>query len=89
MVDSDRRFFDNEILSMQVPAGLPGAVMIRESPTRQSLGKTSIRQGPQPVPWLVSSFFDVFLELSTDGGNTWSGSSNPVHVELNPQPFPP
>ena len=37
----------------------------------------------------IGSFFDVFTEISLDGGNTWSGVGNPTHIELNPQPFPP
>jgi len=90
MVDSDTRFFDAEILSIQV---VPGAqnlpVMLRESPTRQSLGKTFVRNGPSlSRPFLVSSYFGVFIEVSLDGGQSWSGVLDPVSVELNPQPLP-
>src|ERR1035441_10213170 len=40
--------------------------------------------------YLLSSFFDIFPELSMDGGNTWSASvSGPatVHVRM-PPPIP-
>jgi len=90
MVDSDTRFFDAEILALQMQPSTAGGVMIRESPTRQSLGKTFVRNGPSlSRPFLVSSFFDVFIEVSLDGGQTWSGVQDPVQVELNPPPLPP
>src|SRR6266700_2529635 len=90
MVDADTRFFDAEILSMQTQPGAVGGVMIRESPTRQSFGKTFVRNGPSlSRPFLVSSFFDVFIEVSLDAGKTWSGVQDPVQVELNLPPLPP
>jgi len=68
----------------------PGAVlMLRESPTRASLGKTTIQSQASGGGYRIGSFFDVFTEISLDGGQTWSPSSEPTHVELNPQPFPP
>jgi hypothetical protein len=59
--------FDVEMLSMS----LTGAgVMIRESPSRPSLGKTSITDLGGGM-YHIDSFFDVFTELSIDGGMTW------------------
>ncbi len=66
------RHFDTEMLQLNIggaPAG--GGVMIRESPTRASLGRTSIRQLQPGGPYGVSSFFDIFTELSINGGQTW------------------
>jgi hypothetical protein len=88
------RFFDTEMLALNIHGGgvgvLPNLVMIRESPSRPSKGMTSIRESPSlSRPEIVESFFDIFTELSTDGGQTWSPSSEATHVELNPQPFPP
>ncbi|MEX2307042.1 MAG: PEP-CTERM sorting domain-containing protein [Pirellulales bacterium] len=64
--------FDTEMLSMSLTGG---GVMIRESPSRPSLGKTSIQDigtpGPPDGPYHIDSFFDVFTELSLDGGQTW------------------
>src|SRR5262249_4837746 len=51
---------------------LPGGVMVRESPTKASLGRTSVRTTASD--YRIGSFFDVFTELSTDGGVTWSPS---------------
>ena len=37
----------------------------------------------------VDSFFDVFVELSVDGGSTWSEGEQPAHFRLTQeQPTP-
>src|SRR5207253_1713632 len=70
--DLDRgntRFFDTEMLSLSLSGGtLPGGVMVRESPTLASLGKTSVRQVPSDGTYRIDSFFDVFTEISLDNG---------------------
>ena len=77
------RFFDTEMLSLSIHGGsLPTGVMLRESPTKQSLGRTSIRV--TPTNYQISSFFDIFTELSLDGGQNWSPSiTGPVEVDLH------
>ena len=89
------RFFDTEMLALDISGGtLPPGVMIRESPTKQSLGRTSIhtvRDGPEDT-YRIGSFFDIFTELSVNGGNTWmpcvSGACTfalpavPMHAEF-------
>jgi hypothetical protein len=75
---SSTRFFDTEMLALNVSGGnLPAGLLIRESPTRASLGRTSVRQNAVDGSYRVSSFFDVFTELSLDGGQTWSPSTAP------------
>ena len=63
--------FDTEIFSLDLSGDSPsfGLIRLRESPTKQSLGKHTI--APDPRGYRVSSFFDVFLELSIDDGQTW------------------
>jgi hypothetical protein len=80
------RFFDTEMLSLSVSNGtLPGGVMVRESPTKASLGRTSVR-GAGPTGFEISSFFDVFTEISLDSGKTWHGATNaPGTVAQRPQ----
>jgi hypothetical protein len=74
--------FQTEMLSMTLNAG---PIMIRESPTLASLGQTSITDLGGGL-YQIDSFFDVFTELSMDGGNTWLPADGPVHVQaLNPQ----
>jgi hypothetical protein len=83
--------FDVEMLSMSLTGG---PAMIRESPTLPSLGKTSVT----PIGggmYHIDSFFDVFTELSLDGGTTWmpsnvgrDGQSHPTRVYLGGIPEP-
>lgn len=82
----ERATFSVELLSLDISGGtLPPGFMIRESPTRASLGETHVRSlgGGQ---WRVDSFFDVFTELSIDGGQTWTPSNTPARFELIPTP---
>jgi hypothetical protein len=78
--------FQTEMLQMNLSGTSPfGQIMVRESPTLQSLGETRI----MPTGggnFHVDSFFDVFTELSTDGGQTWIPSQGPSHVNLVPEP---
>ena len=74
-----------QVTQMDVSGGgLPPGVMIRESPTLASVGQTHIR--PVAGGYRISSFFDIFTEVSTDGGMTWSPSASPGHVELSVDP---
>ncbi|MCI0332130.1 MAG: PEP-CTERM sorting domain-containing protein [Planctomycetes bacterium] len=66
--------FDTEMLSMTLTGG--GGVMIRESPTLPSLGKSSITDIGGGL-YHIDSFFDVFTELSLDGGASWIPNSEP------------
>jgi hypothetical protein len=69
----------------------PMSVEIRESPTLPSLGQTSIQ--PQGSRYRIDSFFDVFTELSINGG-PWIpndalsayGPPGSTHVDLVPEP---
>ena len=78
--------FDTEILQMRAVGSMPGlptAPLIRESPTRRSLGMTSIAgTSATGGSFMVSSFFDVFTEISLDSGQTWSPVAEPTHLEL-------
>lgn len=49
--------------------------MIRESPTLASTGQTTITDvgGGE---FSITSFFDIFTELSVDGGQTWMPAEN-------------
>ena len=73
--------FDTEMLALNLNGSAQfGSFMIRVSPTKQSLGKHTLRSSPQG--FLVSSFFDVFLELSTDGGQSWVPSNRSIRVQV-------
>ncbi len=81
--------FQTEMLSMNLSGVSPfGPLMIRESPTLPSLGQTSITDIGGGL-YRIDSFFDVFTELSIDGGATWiPDSQGPARVYLTPTPEP-
>ncbi len=63
--------FDTEIISMSLSGDVDGMpIILRESPTQASLGQTSITDLGGGL-YQIESFFDVFTELSVDGGETW------------------
>ena len=84
-----------ELVSMQlVGGGLPPAVRIRKSPTLVSGGATSV-QDLRGGTYRIDSFFDVFVELSVDNGQSWtpgtrngSPGSLSMHLTSNPVPEP-
>jgi hypothetical protein len=83
--------FQAEIVSMTLsgevvaPGGEIIAMVIQESPTLASVGRTTINdRGNGEFP--VESFFDVFVEMSVDGGQSWIAASDSVRVELRPRP---
>jgi hypothetical protein len=70
-----------EVMQMNVSGGgLPPGVFIRESPTLTSVGQARIR--PADGGYRISSFFDIFTEISLDSGMTWSPSASSGYVEL-------
>ncbi|MCX6231296.1 MAG: IPTL-CTERM sorting domain-containing protein [Bacteroidetes bacterium] len=79
--EGNTKFYNTEMISLII-GGLPGGIMIRESPTLASTGRTSLTDdGGQ---YVADSFFDVFFEISIDGGQTWYPSqSPPTHLEFN------
>ena len=88
--------FQAEIVSMELvgelelPSG-PVPMIIRESPGRPSPGLhtvTEITSAGGGGQYSVESFFDVFTELSVDGGQSWIPADGPVGVMLVP-PLPP
>jgi hypothetical protein len=64
-----------------------GPYLLRESPTLASTGQTKITDIGGGL-YHIDSFFDVFTELSVDGGNSWMPSTGSSHVDLNPAPEP-
>ncbi len=77
------RMYTSELLQLDVSGGtLPAGVEIRESPTKRSLGlvvSTDINSGHYDL----SSFFDVFTELTTDSGQNWQPSTaSPARMDL-------
>jgi hypothetical protein len=72
-----------EMLQLDLSGGnLPAGVRLRESPTLASTGQTT----ETPIGgglYHIDSFFDVFTELSLDGGQSWIPSDNSARVNLS------
>ena len=76
-----------EMVAMDLAGFTPLPLMIRESPTLASLGastSTDIGGGL----FRIDSFFDVFTELSIDGGQTWTPSQGATRFDLVAAPEP-
>jgi hypothetical protein len=81
--------FSTEMLSMVLSGTTPlGPIQIRESPTLASLGSTKITDNGNGT-FHIDSFFDVFTELSVDGGQSWHPSTTgAARVDLVDSPEP-
>ena len=78
--------WQTEMVSMSLSGNVGGNfVMIRESPSLPSHGQTTVQDigGGQ---FQIDSFFDVFTELSVDGGQNWVPSNQAARVTLMPEP---
>lgn len=82
------RTFNTQITQFDVAGGnLPPNVRLRQSVTEPTLGQTTV-QDLGNGQFLITSFFDVFTDLSIDGGQTWIPSDRAGHVELQALPEP-
>ena len=80
------REVDLELLAIDFSAtAFPAGMMLRESPTLPSTGHMQQTE-VTPGNFHVTSFFDVFFELSLDGGQSWSPASSAAHTVLSPAP---
>ena len=80
---------------MELTGNVPGIgqVMLRDSPTLPSTGEHTLSpmapMGGMPGMLKIDSFFDVFTELSLDGGMTWHEASGPLRMtitNITPEP---
>ena len=86
-VPSGPNMFDLEMLSMDLVGTEPG-VLLRLSPTLASTGVMTTT----PVGggfFEINSFFDIFVELSDDLGDTWHASETSTHFFLDEIPAVP
>lgn len=75
------KIWDTEIVSMDLKGASPAAsVAMRISPSVPSLGQHSVTPLPDGTA-IVDSFFDIFTELSVDGG-PFVPAAGPVRLEL-------
>jgi len=78
--------FNAEIISASFTGTVGGMpIILREDPQNQSLGQTDITDLGGGL-YHIDSFFDVFTELSIDGGSSWITSDSSVRMTLVPEP---
>ena len=78
--------FNAEIVSAGFSGNTPlGVVMIRQDPQRPSTGQTDIADLGGGL-YHIDSFFDVFTEVSLDGGSTWLPADYSTRMTLTPEP---
>ena len=63
---------------------LLGMILVRQDPNRPSTGMTDITDLGGGL-YHIDSFFDVFTELSVDGGTRWIPSDGSTHMFLVPE----
>ncbi|MCE9618951.1 MAG: PEP-CTERM sorting domain-containing protein [Planctomycetes bacterium] len=80
--------FDTELtaLNLEFKHSI-GEVMLRESEKYESLGRYTISYKGKEQP-SVQSYFDIFMDISVDGGKTWTAGEGSAHLELVPVPVP-
>lgn len=60
-------------------------VHLRASPIRSGTGSTTVEDLGNGT-FRVESFFDIFVDLSFDGGQNWYEAAAPLHLDLVPSP---
>jgi hypothetical protein len=79
---------DTEMIALDLQGpGMPEGVIVRESPALASTGRTTITTLARGR-YRVESFFDVWLEISLDGGRSWHRADAPVRMSIAPEPAP-
>jgi hypothetical protein len=83
------QIYDTELLALALDN--PPDFMFRESPVPRSTGITTVENacpfcGAPITLYRISSYFDVFSEVSIDGGATWIPASNSFRIEPIPEP---
>ncbi len=78
------RVFDTEMVTLDIRGrGLPDGVLLRESPAARSTGRTTVTTLARDR-YQIDSFYDIWLEVSLDGGRTWHRAQDRVRLSLGP-----
>jgi len=78
--------FNTQMLQFDLSeATIFGPLLLRINPTLQSLGQTSISD-VGGGNYDISSYFDLYTEISANGGATWKAADSSTHVVLVPEP---
>jgi hypothetical protein len=81
----DVQVLDTEIVALDLQGSdLPRGVLVRESLSRGSFGRTTITTLERGRT-RIESYYDVWLELSTDGGRSWHAAEAAVRMSIAPE----
>ena len=69
-----------EMVALSLRSSVDPNFRIRESPTLASVGTMTMVSNGSGTNGTMTSFFDVFYELSMNGGATWVPQSTPEHL---------
>src|SRR5262249_21438813 len=61
-----------EMVALSLQSTTNPLVLVRESPTLASAGQMTLTSNGSGTGGTFSSFFDIFFEISTNGGITWT-----------------
>ena len=76
--------FSTELVTFELRgSGMPDNIVVRESSDLVSAGVTTITAVSGGMN-RVESYYDVWLEISLDGGRTWHQAQNVVRMTLQP-----
>ncbi|MFN0162699.1 MAG: PEP-CTERM sorting domain-containing protein [Burkholderiales bacterium] len=70
-----------EMVALSLVSVVNPMVVLRESPTQQSFGQMTIISDGSGSGGTFDSFFDIFVDLSIDGGMNFMLLGPPIHLE--------
>lgn len=80
----DVQVLDTELVALDLQGSeLPRGVLVRESPSRGSFGRTTLTTLARGRT-RIESVYDVWLELSIDGGRSWHAAEAAVRMSIAP-----
>ncbi|MEA5532430.1 PEP-CTERM sorting domain-containing protein [Crocosphaera sp. XPORK-15E] len=82
-----KKTFDNEMLQLDL-LGLPDGLMFREDPDTASTGMTMVTELANGK-FEIMSFFDIYGQISLDGGQNWIDPIAPGRVDAVDLPSVP
>ena len=77
----DRRVYTTELVTFQLADGMPDGVVVRESPDLVSAGPAVVTPTADGLH-RVEAHYDVWLEISLDGGRSWEPAEAAVRMTL-------
>lgn len=77
--------YDAEVMQLDVAGGdLPAGAMLRLNPDVKSVGQTTLRRGT--TGFMLSSTFDLCVQATPNGGQTWLSAAGASHLEFSTRP---